>query len=39
MRFADLAEVEARAKELGDITRAWCVLKSPAAKPKARATR
>jgi hypothetical protein len=29
MRFADLAQVDARAKELGDITRAWCELKAP----------
>jgi hypothetical protein len=36
MRFAGEAEVEARAKELGDIARAWCELKAPAAKPKAR---
>lgn len=30
MRFADLADVEANAMELGDIARAWCELKSSA---------
>jgi hypothetical protein len=29
MRFADVAEVEARAPELADIVRAWCDLMAP----------
>jgi hypothetical protein len=37
MRFADVAEVNARAKELGKIAAAWCeVMESPPPKSKAR---
>ena len=37
MRFADLAEVEARAAELRGVAVAWCTLVAPTAK-KAKAT-
>jgi len=29
MRFADMAEVEAKTQELSNLTRAWCDLMSP----------
>lgn len=32
MRFADLAEVEARTQELSNVTRAWCELMEPTTK-------
>jgi hypothetical protein len=39
MRFADLAEVEARAAELTRVARAWCALVAPSgvtSKPRRR---
>jgi hypothetical protein len=36
MRFADLAEVNARAKELGKVAAAWCGLMGAAPKSKAK---
>src|SRR2546428_1928488 len=34
MRFKDLAEVEARADELGSVARAWCELMATASKKR-----
>jgi hypothetical protein len=37
MRFVDISDVDARRTELEAITRAWCDLNSPPAKPAKRA--